>query len=55
MERGFCMKKYICTICQYIYDPYACENEGVSFWDLPDDYECPTCGAGKEVFEEMED
>ncbi len=44
------MKKFECTVCGYIYDE---EVEGVPFADLPDDYECPICGAGKELFEEI--
>ena len=43
------MDKYICTLCQYEYNP--AENGGVAFEDLPEDYVCPLCGAGKEVFE----
>ncbi len=45
------MKKYVCTLCGYVYDEAA---EGVPFDKLPDDYECPICGAGKELFEETE-
>ncbi len=39
--------KYICELCGYVYDE---EVEGVKFEDLPDDYECPLCGASKEEF-----
>ena len=35
------MKQYICTVCGYIY-----ETEG----ELPDDFKCPICGAGKDAF-----
>jgi rubredoxin len=49
------MEKYKCTICGYIYDPGQGERSegiepGISFGDLPDDYICPVCGAGKEEF-----
>ncbi|MBQ7332829.1 MAG: flavin reductase [Clostridia bacterium] len=37
-------KRYICTVCGFIY-------EGD---ELPQDYECPICKHGREVFEEME-
>ena len=37
------MKKWICTVCGYIY-----EGE-----ELPEDYICPVCGLGADVFEEM--
>ena len=45
------MKKYVCTICGYIYDD---EKEGVKFEDLPADWVCPLCQVGKEMFEEVE-
>ena len=31
------MKKYVCDVCGYVYDPE--ENDGVAFEDLPDDFE----------------
>ena len=43
------MEKYVCTVCQYVYDPT--ENEDIPFADLPDDYVCPVCGVGKDMFE----
>ena len=53
------MKKYKCTVCGYLYDPDQGEPEsgidpGIEFDDLPDDYICPVCGAGKEEFEEYD-
>ena len=53
------MKKYVCTACNYVYDPANGEPEngiapGTAFEDLPEDYTCPLCGLGKEVFEEIE-
>ncbi len=39
------MTRYICTVCGYEYD------EETPFEDLPDDWECPICGEGEEVFE----
>lgn len=50
--------KYECTICSYVYDPAQGdpENEiapGIPFEELPDDWVCPICGAGKEVFEKV--
>ena len=50
------MKKYICTVCQWVYDPKIGDPEqgiepGVAFENLPDDYVCPLCGVGKEEFE----
>ena len=50
-ERTPEMKKYVCKICGYVYDPE--NNNGVAFEDLPDDWTCPMCGVGKDQFEEM--
>lgn len=52
------MIKYECTVCGYIYDPKKGDpesgvNPGTPFEDLPDDWVCPVCGAGKEDFEEV--
>lgn len=52
------MKKYICTLCGYEYNeelgvPEAGIAPGTKFEELPEDFECPLCGAGKEVFEEV--
>jgi len=56
----FKMQKYECTLCGYIYDPELGDEEGeieagTAFEDLPEDWECPLCGAGKEDFEPYED
>ncbi|GFE57458.1 rubredoxin [Geobacter sp. AOG1] len=50
------MQSWRCTICQYVYDPAAGDpDNGVepnaSFDNLPADWVCPVCGAGKELFE----
>lgn len=50
------MKKYECTVCGYIYDPELGDPDngikpGTAFEDLPDDWVCPECGAGKDAFE----
>ncbi len=39
--------KHICSVCSYVYDGETPYDE------LPDDYVCPICGMGKEVFEEV--
>jgi rubredoxin len=44
--------KWECTVCGYIYDP--AENGGVAFGDLPEDYVCPECGVGKDMFSKVE-
>ena len=48
-------QKYECNICGYIYDPDVGDPDngvaaGTTFADLPDDWECPLCGAPKEEF-----
>lgn len=46
------MENYICTVCHYVYEP--AENDNVPFSELPDNYVCPLCGVGKELFEIQE-
>lgn len=48
--------KYECTVCKYIYNPkYGNERNGIlpntSFENLPENWTCPVCGEGKDVFE----
>ena len=43
--------KYVCDVCGYEYDE---EAEGKKFEELPDDYECPLCGVGKDMFEKQD-
>jgi rubredoxin len=55
-QGGMRMKNWRCTICQYVYDPAKGDPEngvapGTSFDDLPNDWACPLCGAGKDLFE----
>jgi len=52
------MAKYECTVCGYIYDPKEGDPDGgikagTSFEELPDDWVCPVCGAGKDQFEKV--
>ena len=49
-------KKYVCSICGYIYDPEAGDPDrgiaaGTPFEALPDDWTCPLCRMGKDKFE----
>jgi rubredoxin len=53
------MARYVCTICGYVYDPEQGDpDNGVSAgtpWEqVPDDWECPVCGASKDEFEKEE-
>ena len=50
------MDSYVCSVCGYVYDPAQGDPDngvaaGTAFDDLPDDWVCPVCGAGKEDFE----
>jgi flavin reductase (DIM6/NTAB) family NADH-FMN oxidoreductase RutF/rubredoxin len=50
------MNRYVCKVCGYVYDPEKGDPDngvkpGTKFEDLPDDWVCPVCGAGKEEFE----
>ena len=50
------MNRYLCTICNYVYDPEKGDpengvNPGTRFEDLPNDWVCPVCGAEKDMFE----
>lgn len=52
------MKKFQCSVCGYIYNPekgvIGEVEAGTSFEDVHDDWVCPACGAGKEVFEAID-
>jgi len=53
------MKKYVCDVCGYIYDPEVGDPDsgiepGMAFTDLPNDWVCPDCGAGKDDFSPVE-
>ena len=54
------MKKYRCIMCTYIYDPATGDPDngvkpGTPFEDVPDGWVCPDCGAGKDMFEPIEE
>ena len=47
---------YICQLCGYEYHPENGDPENgidpeTEFDELPEDWECPLCGAGKDDFE----
>lgn len=52
------MKKYVCTVCGYVYDEVAGIPEsgiapGTKWEDIPEDWTCPLCGATKSEFKEQ--
>jgi len=52
------MESWVCTICQYVYDPAAGDPDngvpaGTPFESLPADWCCPVCGASRDAFEKQ--
>jgi rubredoxin len=52
------MDKWECLVCGYVYDPAEGDSDtgippGTSFEALPNDWICPDCGAGKDMFEKV--
>jgi len=48
-------QKWECEVCGHVYDPEEGDPDsgiapGTPFEDIPDDWYCPVCGAGKEDF-----
>jgi len=53
------MKRYLCVVCGFIYDeaeglPSEGITPGTRWVDIPSNWRCPECGAGKEDFEVIE-
>jgi len=53
---GKIMDKYVCTVCGYVYDPEVGDPDngvaaGTKWEDVPEDWVCPLCAAGKDAFE----
>ena len=53
------MEKWECTACGYVYDPEVGDPEndvpaGTAFADLPEDWVCPQCGVGKDLFQQID-
>ncbi len=52
------MEKWECMVCGYVYDPAVGDPDGgiapgTPFDEIPDDWVCPECGAGKDMFEQV--
>ncbi len=50
------MDKYVCSLCGYVYDPEYGDPDnnivpGTTWENIPEDWECPVCGASKDNFE----
>ena len=51
--------KYVCDVCGWEFDGKMCDPDHridvtVDFEDLPDDFQCPLCGVGKDQFSPVE-
>ena len=51
------MKKYVCNVCGYVYDPEAGDPDngvpaGTAWEDVPEGWLCPVCSMPKEEFSE---
>ncbi|MBO5837862.1 MAG: rubredoxin [Oscillospiraceae bacterium] len=49
--------KYVCEVCNWVYDEaLGCPEEGIApgtkWEDVPEDFLCPLCAVGKEMFSE---
>lgn len=49
-------RKWVCVVCAYVYDEELGDPDhgipaGTAWADVPDDWECPECGASKSDFE----
>jgi len=56
---GNTMKKYVCDVCGYIYDPEVGDPDGgiepgTAFEDIPEDWVCPECGVTKDNFSPLD-
>jgi len=50
--------KWECEICGYIYDEAVGDSDeglepGTCWEELPDDWQCPDCGASKQEFQQV--
>jgi rubredoxin len=51
--------RYVCANCGYVYDPAQGDPmngilPGTPFEDLPAEWVCPMCYAGKDVFDPLD-
>lgn len=54
-QEGKIVNKYVCEPCGYVYDPEIGDPDsgvaaGTAFEDLPEDWVCPVCAVGKDLF-----
>ena len=56
-KRRYGIMKYVCDLCGWEYDeeqgyPEGGIAPGTKWEDVPEDFECPLCAAGKDQFSE---
>ena len=54
------MKKFVCELCGYAYDPKEGDPEngveaGTEFDEINSNWVCPLCGASKDDFTEVDE
>lgn len=50
--------KYVCTVCGWVYDEeQGCPEQnipaGTKWENVSDDFTCPLCNVGKDMFEQQ--
>ncbi|MDD4503303.1 MAG: rubredoxin [Clostridiaceae bacterium] len=50
------MEKWVCSVCGYVYDSEVGDPDsgiapGTPFEEIPENWVCPLCGVGKDMFE----
>ena len=50
--------KYVCEVCNWVYDEESGYPEddiapGTKWEDIPEDFVCPLCAVGKDMFSEV--
>jgi rubredoxin len=58
VTEGLLMDTFVCTICGHVYNPATGEPlqnipPGIAFENIPPDWQCPICCAGKDMFRKM--
>ena len=58
-DKEVVVQKYVCDVCGWVYDPETGNPDngvkpGTAFADIPADWVCPECGAGKSEFSPVE-
>ena len=53
------LEKWKCVVCGWVYDPDKGDPDngvepGTNFEEIPEDWVCPECGAGKSDFEKVD-